>query len=54
MINHHTTCFPTPDVPGHPMPWGDPRPGHPVWPALPPWAQPVDAPGWRPLVHTWA
>lgn len=54
MMSHHTTCFPTPNVPGYPTPWGDPMPGYPVWPSLPPWAQPVYAPAWRPTPEVWA
>lgn len=54
MLSNHTTCFPPPDQPRDLMPWGDPRPGYPVWPVLPPWAQPVYAPRWQPTPDIWA
>lgn len=54
MLSNHTTCFPPPDVPANPTPWGDPRPSYPVWPMLPPWAQPVYAPRWQPPPDIWA
>ena len=54
MMSDHTMCFPEPEVPGHPMTWGDPGPGCPGWPRLPPWAQPVYAPVWRPTPEIWA